>query len=333
MSLLNIGIIGCGRAAELIYLPAINKFKDINLAAVVDPIEERRILISEKLKNCLQYSSLDLDLIERIDAAIISTPPDTHIALSSELLKRNKFVLVEKPLALSTTGIEELIEIEASSNASLMMGFNHRYWQPVTDLKERLLKNSRIHSAEIVFTSDYSKWNPVSFVSDPLDDLGSHVFDLIRFIMDKEIISISAKSLDTKNLELNVKVPGNIIHCFLGHSDNTIRFLKIKNEHGNFYITLKSSKILPASGNLRTLLDFKDRVKRKLLKEVSPIKKSYETQLKNFFNFVRFKKQAIPGIQDGISAILAVQAARTSINNKGKEIFINDIQSKIPAER
>lgn len=326
MSKLNLGIIGCGRAAELIYLPALKKFPDINLVAVVDPVKERRELISEKFNGCIQYSSVDLNMINSVDAAIISTPPDTHIALSSELLKRNKYVLVEKPLAISTEGIKEFKELESSSKASLMMGFNHRYWQPIIDLKEKLSRSSGINSAEIVFTSNYSKWNPVSFVSDPLDDLGSHVFDLARFVFDKEIISVSAKSLDIKNLELNIKVSeSTVIHCYIGHSVKTIRSLKIKSEYDNFYITLKSARILPRSGNLRTLLDFNDRIIRKLLRITSPIKKTYEIQLKNFFDYARSDKQASPGIKDGVSAILAVQAVRKSMNNSGKEIFPDDV--------
>lgn len=326
MTLLNVGIIGCGRAAELIYLPVLNKFPDISLVAVVDPIEERRKLISEKFKSCVQYNSVDINMINSVDAAIISTPPDTHIALSSEFLKRNKYVLVEKPLALSTEGMKEFIELESSSKASLMIGFNHRCWQPIVDLKEKLSKSSGIDLAEIVFTSDYSKWDPVSFISDPLDDLGSHVFDLVRFSLDEEIISVSAKSLDMKNLELNIKVSESIIiQCNIGHTANTIRSLKIKNEDNYFYITLKSARTLPGMGNLRTLLDFKDRIIRKLLGTTSPIRKMYEIQLRNFFDFVRSGKQASPGIKDGVLAILAVQAARKSINNNGKEIFPDDI--------
>ncbi len=324
---LNIGLIGCGKAAEIIYLPAIKKFTDINLTAVVDPTEERRNFLCKNFNYCFSYSSINPDFIERIDAAIICSPPNTHIALSSELLKQNKFVLVEKPLALSTEGIKELIDIESSSKASLMMAFNHRYWQPVIDLKERLTKNSQSDLTDIVFTSDYSKWNPVSFISDPLDDLGSHVFDIIRFILDKEITSVSAKTNDSKIFEINVNVLGNkIVNCCLAHSGITIRSLKAKSEKENFFITLKSARISPPSGKMRSIIDFNDRLKRKLLKKDLPIIKSYETQLKNFFDFVHFNKNNVAGIKDGVSAILAVQAARISCNNNGKEVLINELK-------
>jgi predicted dehydrogenase len=110
---LKIGLIGCGRAAELIYLPALKRFPDIEITAVIDPIKERRELFSEKFNKCFQHSSLDENFISRIDAAIISSSPDTHITLASTLLKNNKYVLVEKPLALSMNGIKDLIKIES----------------------------------------------------------------------------------------------------------------------------------------------------------------------------------------------------------------------------
>ncbi|OGU77194.1 MAG: hypothetical protein A2V93_12525 [Ignavibacteria bacterium RBG_16_34_14] len=327
---LKIGLIGCGRAAELIYLPAIKKFSDVEVIAAVDPIEERRELISKNFKNCNTYSSLKnnlptgrKDLLEQIDAAIISTPPDNHIISASTLLKNNKFVLVEKPLALSMEGIKELIEIESSSHASLMMGFNHRYWQPVVDLKDKLSVNHKIDFAEIVFTGNYSKWNPVSFKSDPLDDLGPHLFDLIRFIFNKDIKSISAVSTGKNIFQMNVKISSGIsIKCHLSHSNKTIKSIKVRSNDETFFITLSSVRIKPQRGNLRSFLDLNDMIKRKLMKKTSPIKKTYEIQLRNFFNLIRLNNQTHPGIKDGIASILAVEATRISISKSGKEIFL-----------
>ena len=324
---LKIGIIGCGRVVERIYLPAINNFHNIKVTAAIDPIEERRNLVSRKFVECITYKSLDENLIEQVDAAIITTPPDTHIGLASEFLKKNKYVLVEKPLALSMDGLKELREIESSSRAFLMMGFNHRYWMPVGKLKEKISGNNKIDFAEMVFTSDYSKWNPVSFISDPLDDLGPHVFDLIRFLFNKEIVSVSGNS-DEKMLQLKIKLDENfIIHCQLAHCDQTIRSIKVNGVAEKFFITFKSVRINPSAGIIRNFLDINDRIKIKLLQKTFPFNNSYEMQLKKFFDFIRLGEAANPGIEDGISAMLAVEAARHSLKNRGKEIFINEIKS------
>lgn len=321
---LKLGLIGCGRAAELIYVPALKKFPDVKITAVVDPIQERREIISKRFKNCFPYDSLDINVIDQIDAAIISTPPDTHVDLASFLLKSNKYILVEKPLALSMDGIEDLIEVESASKGSLMMGFNHRNWQPVVALKEKLSSNSIVSSAKIIFTGNYSNWNPVSFISDPLNDLGPHLFDLVRFIFSKDIISISAKSINEFNIELKIGIAeNNYIDCLLAHSDKTIKSINVNTEERNYFIFLGSARILPAPGNKRKLLDLNDMIERKLLRKTSPIKNSYEVQLNNFF---RFDKHTEPDIRDGVSAIWAVMTARESINKNGKEIFLDEIE-------
>ena len=324
---LKLGLIGCGRAAEFIYLQTIKKFSDVEVIAAVDPIEERRELISKRFRNCFQFNSLDMDVINKIDAAIISTPPATHVSLASILLKNNKYVLVEKPLALSMDGIKDLIEIESSSKGSLMMGFNHRNWQPVIDLKEKLAGDTKVSSAEIIFTGNYRSWNPVSFVSDPLNDLGPHLFDLARFIFGRDIRSISAKTINEFSIEIKIGMMGNkLINCLLAHSDKTMKSINVNTEEVNYFVTIGSVRILPAPGNKRKLLDLNDKIRRKLLRKTSPIKYTFETQLNNFFNFIRLNKRTEPNIGDGVSAIQAVMSARESIDNNGKEIFLDEIQ-------
>lgn len=323
---IKIGLVGCGRAAELIYLPAINKFSNIEVKGVIDLIKERRELIASQFNDCYQSNLIDSNFIERIDGAIISSPPDSHVAAASELLKNNKCVLVEKPLSLSMEGIKTLQEVESSSKASLMMGFNHRYWSPAAKLKEELSASTRIDYAEMVFLSNFNKWNPVSFVSDPLDDLGPHVFDLIKYIFNKEIISISANRVGENEFDLVVRIAEDFyIHCYIAHSNDTIKTIRVTSSGGKYFLSLKSARITPEAGFLRNVLDFNDRVKTKLLRKISPISLSYEVQLRKFLDFVISGKAAQPGTEEGISAVLAVEAARMSINDNGKEIYLNEI--------
>ncbi len=324
-SKIKIGLIGCGRAAELIYAPALTKFSDVEVVGAVDPIRERSELLSNKFRDCSFYSSIETKFIEQIDAAIISTPPDSHVELASLMLKNNKHVLVEKPLSLSMDGIKEFSEIELHSNASLMMGFNHRYWQPITDLKNNLMIDSKIESAEIIFTSDNSKWNPISFTSDPLDDLGPHVFDLIRFIFNKEINSIAVKEKIKNDYQLSACVEGNIcVNVRIAFLQQTLKSVSFVTNRKQYHLTIGSERIKEPLVMKRSVVDFYDRIKRKFLRQTSPLKRSYEFQLNNFFESITNKSEPCPGITDGIAAILAGIAARKSLNENGKEIYLNE---------
>ncbi len=325
---LRLALIGCGRAAERIYVPALKKFNSIKITAAVDQIEERRNLISENFSECIPYKSIDENLFNNVDAAIITTSPDSHISLAAEFLKKDKYVLVEKPLALSSDGTKELKEIESFSKAFLMMGFNHRYWVPVIKLKEKLSYKEKINFSEMIFTSDYSRWNPVSFTSKPLDDLGPHLFDLITYIFERRIVSVTANQPGKNEINLKVKIEENAnIRCSIAYGGETIRTIRIKTENKNFFISLKSIRILPESGFIRNALDINDRVKIKLFRREFPFNISYKVQLRKFFNFVKSDTIPEPGIDEGISSILAVESARRSINNNGKEIFLDEFKS------
>jgi len=326
-SKINIGLIGCGRAAELIYSPALNKFPHIQVSGVVDPIAERRELISAKFKNCPGFSSAEAEFINQIDAAIITTPPDTHIPLASALLRNDKYVLVEKPLALTMEGIKELVEAESNSKAKLMMGLNHRYWLPAVRLRDKLSEQTKINFAQIVFTGDYDTWNPVSFISDPLNDLGPHVFDLIDFIFKKEIISVKAESADKKSIDVKVRIDSDLfIDCHIAHSSKTVKSIKIITSKENYFLELGSERLIPGPGGRRMFLDLKDKIDRKILGKSSPVKRTFELQLEKFFKLIESNKTECAGIKEGISSILAVNAVSASIKNNGKEICLNEIK-------
>ncbi len=323
----KLGLVGCGRAAELIYLPALKYFSNIEVTGVVDPLNERSTIISKIFKHCRQYSSVNSEFLDQIDAAIIITPPETHIKLASELLNRNKYVLVEKPLALTFDGISELAKIESASIASLMMAFNHRYWEPAKKVKEALKNKSKIYSAEIVFTGNYKLWNPVSFKSDPINDLGPHVFDLIKFIFNEKILSITAKLIGNNSVDLIIKMTGNFfIHCHVAHSNTTEKTIKVISENGTYYIFKDSERVLPEPGAKRKALDSLDKIKRKINGKISPLKKTYITQLNTFLELIKSKTSSVPGINEGVSAIKAVEAVFKSLNQSGKEIFLDEIQ-------
>lgn len=317
---IRVGMIGCGRVAERFYLPALDAFGDIEVVAAVDPIEERRRLASGRFRGCVPYAALDEALIDRLDTALIASPPGSHIPLAAACLKRDRSVLVEKPMAPSMDGIPELRRAASASKGSLMMGFNYRFWEPAVKLRDLFARETGIDSLEMVFTSDYSLWDPVSFVSDPLDDLGPHVFDLIRYVFDAEIRSLTAVLRGENRLDLDVRMPGNVrVHCQIAHSGETKRMIRAA---GRFHVNHQSVRLRPGPGAVRNVLDLADRIRMKLLGRTFPVKKSFELQLGYFFDAVRSGSPAVPGLEDGISAIRAVEAARTSLRNNGREILI-----------
>lgn len=323
---ISVGLIGCGRVAERFHLPALLGLAQARIVAVADPIRERRDLISSQIPDCVSFSSAR-ELLNHmsINAAIIATPPTTHVAIARLALRARIPVLVEKPLAPSMSGVKSLQALIASSGGSLMMGFNRRYWEPVRQLRQSIcnLDDSNLISAQLVMVTRLQNWSPISDTSDPLDDLGSHQLDLLRYIFNREIVAVSSRWADEQTVLMRVKLArGVVADCLAKHGDIRKEFITVKCKHKQFYIHAKSDRIQPSAGRIRSMLDFSDVIRHRLLVLHSSFENSYRLQLISFFDYIQSGATPHPSIVDGIAAIRAVEATRQSAAAGGVEVSI-----------
>ncbi|MGH9835118.1 MAG: Gfo/Idh/MocA family protein, partial [Blastocatellia bacterium] len=62
-----------------------------------------------------------------INTVLIATRHDTHAAMTAEAVRAGKTVYVEKPLAISEEGLEEVLSAVAQNDGRVMVGFNRRF--------------------------------------------------------------------------------------------------------------------------------------------------------------------------------------------------------------
>ena len=86
------------------------------------------------------------EFAEQVDAASIATPTNTHFEISRELLRRDKHLLVEKPIADNTAHASELAELAAARGLVLQVGHVERF-NPVLGALEKRLTNPRFIEA------------------------------------------------------------------------------------------------------------------------------------------------------------------------------------------
>lgn len=323
---LEFGLIGCGRAAELIYLPVFSRNEEFKLAAVADPIKERRELISSRIPGCRAFPSAE-SLIKKISVAglIITTPPDTHIPLAITSLKAGLPALVEKPLALSMSGVEALTSVEASSKDFIMVGFNRRYWEPVQRLKKILSdrRNSDRIFIEMKMVSDIDVWSPICGSIDPIDDLGSHQFDLLRYLLDCDILALNARRIDAKSVTMQIRLEGDILaDCSVAYANKSQESITVRCGQRRYLISLGSERLKPAGGFIRHIFDLSEKGLRRLRGLQSSLSLSYDKQLISFANFIHTETIKKPSIAEGIAAIRAAQAAKRSIENGSVEVSL-----------
>src|SRR5438132_832817 len=132
-----LGIIGCGRAAEQLHLPALRFVPEIKVAALADVDLSRVEAAARQFPNARRYSEpAQLLADSELNSVAICTPPQTHAELALAALAADKHVLVEKPLAVTIADGERMLHGAEMSNKIAAIGFNLRCHRLVRRARE-----------------------------------------------------------------------------------------------------------------------------------------------------------------------------------------------------
>jgi predicted dehydrogenase len=192
MAGLRFGLIGCGAISEALYLPALSKARSIcSELHLMDTQPGRLAAMSEDYGAASRTTSLQ-DLINRVDVAVVATPPRTHFPIARSLIAAGKHVFCEKPMTISPTDAEELVSLAATSNVILMVNHNRRIATAMSHIQKmirseelgRLLSVSWVEGHKpswptqsgYYFTQHMQDGLPGAGV---LLDMGAHIVDLL----------------------------------------------------------------------------------------------------------------------------------------------------------
>jgi predicted dehydrogenase len=121
---LRVAVIGAGHLGR-IHARIAAGLEEIELVAVVDAVESARHSAAEE--NHTRAVADYRELIGEIDAAIVATPTTTHHAIGMELLSGGVSLLMEKPIALTTTQADELVALARRQGLVLQVGHVERF--------------------------------------------------------------------------------------------------------------------------------------------------------------------------------------------------------------
>jgi predicted dehydrogenase len=320
-----LGILGCGRAAERLHLPALAAITDARLTAAYDPGPERRDLIARAAPGCRPFDSAAALLAARVvDAVIVSSPPDTHADLTVQALRAGVPVLVDPPLAPSLDEAGWIRGEERASGVAAMVGFNRRWWAPAVALRHHLSAGleDAAASAETLLVTDRVR-GAESGSADALHDLVVHHLDLLRFLMDRELATLQVQRDGAGLLTLEMTFHGGgSATCRAGFGEGHEETVTVTAGGHRYAIRVGSSRHTPAEGVLRRSLDRLDYARRRLGGAQESLASTYERQLRGFVSFVRGEAPPSPGTVDGIAAVQAVAAARLSLEHGGVEVAV-----------
>src|SRR5262245_6977137 len=125
---LRLGILGCGRIAQIAHFDAVKKARNVELSAICDLADDLR----ERMAALHQPAAAYRDYAEmlanpEIDAILIGVADQFHVPLARQAIEAGKHVLVEKPLGVTVEESEELRKSVAASGKVFQVGNNRRF--------------------------------------------------------------------------------------------------------------------------------------------------------------------------------------------------------------
>ena len=128
MPSLKVGLLGCGRIAQLVHLPVLTHLPGVELVAFAETDPERLGRASHHVPKAIAFDHYEKLLkMEEVEAVIICLPNDLHAAAAIASLQQGKHVYLEKPLATSLDEARRVLKVWQTTQLVGMIGFNYRF--------------------------------------------------------------------------------------------------------------------------------------------------------------------------------------------------------------
>ncbi len=128
----KVGVVGVGSIGRN-HARVYSELEDADLVAVYDTDAALAAELAKEF-GTTAVGSLE-ELIEKVDAASVSTPTVTHLEVGGKLLEAGKDVLVEKPISDSLVNAKVLVDLAHEKSRVLQVGHIERF-NPVMDQLE-----------------------------------------------------------------------------------------------------------------------------------------------------------------------------------------------------
>lgn len=224
----GIGIIGCGKIAQVRHIPEYAANPEAKLVGFYDLNQARAEELARKYGATAYASVEELLANPEIQAVSICAANFAHAELTIAALNAGKHVLCEKPMATTLSDCEAMVEAADKNGKFLMIGHNQRLAK-AHSLARKLIQEGLIGDI-VTFRTTFGHGGPETWSVDPgkntwffdknraamgaMADLGIHKTDLIQFLTGQRVVRTTAKvtTLDKKD------AAGNLI----GVDDNAI---------------------------------------------------------------------------------------------------------------
>jgi len=183
MNRIRAGVVGVGHIG-INHARIYSELETCQLTAVYDAKRSNAEAAAKKF-GARVAGSLE-EFADLVDAASVSTPTPTHFPIGSELLKKGKHLLIEKPITENAPDARALGDLAQQNNCVLQVGHVERFNPALGALEERL---TRPRFIEVTRLSPYPNR---SIEIGVVLDLMIHDLEIILHLVGSPITSIDA---------------------------------------------------------------------------------------------------------------------------------------------
>jgi 1,5-anhydro-D-fructose reductase (1,5-anhydro-D-mannitol-forming) len=196
---INWGIIGCRDVCEVKSGPAFSKVANSKLVAVMRRNYDKAKDYAQR-HNVAKFYVNAADLIndDEVNAVYIATPPSSHEMYLEMALKAGKPVYVEKPVALNSSSVQQMIDMEKKYDGKVSVA-HYRRGLPLFNKIKQLLNDSVIGKVKMIFlktlqpvtnkiitqTEDNWRINPAISGGGLFHDLSPHQLNILYWLFGK----------------------------------------------------------------------------------------------------------------------------------------------------
>jgi predicted dehydrogenase len=205
----KVGIIGCGMITQTRHAPEYADNPNAEIYGLYDADPERLNKFTA-LYDCRGYSTPESLINDpNIDAISVCSPNYTHAKYTIMALKAGKDVLCEKPIALDLNDSREMMKVSEETGRILMIGHNQRLLP--THRRSKEILDSGAIGRILTLQSNFKHSGPENWSANrsnttwffdksrakfgALGDLGSHKFDIIRYLLGDEVAKVNATTM------------------------------------------------------------------------------------------------------------------------------------------
>ena len=190
----NLLLLGAGRIGQ-VHAHNVLARKDARLYGVVDVHRPAAAALAE-LTGAKVFEGAAAALADpAVDAVMICTSTDTHVALIEQAARARKPIFCEKPVDLDIGKVDACLAEVKKAGVPLLMGFNRRFDPSFLSLRARLQQGELGEVESVKITSRDPQPPPPAYVKVSgglFRDMMIHDLDMARYLLPEEPTQVFA---------------------------------------------------------------------------------------------------------------------------------------------